>query len=129
MPPKTKDSTITKDSTDQKLYQKLSHLEHVLKRPSTYIGSIEKTREDAFVLDKSDPENACIKRESIEFIPGLYKLVDEIIVSIKLRCHAHFLLIYGGINVGSSIHMALSKLILYKGVSRIRYSAILANFL
>jgi DNA topoisomerase-2 len=84
MPPKVKDVATIQDSKDQKLYQKLSHLEHVLKRPSTYIGSIEKTQEDAFVLDKSDPDvsNVKIVRKPIEFIPGLYKLVDELIVNM-----------------------------------------------
>jgi len=71
------------DETDKKLYQKLSHLEHVLLRPSTYIGSIEKTVEEVFVIDDSEPDNVYIKKKSIEYIPGLFKIFDEILVNAE----------------------------------------------
>jgi DNA topoisomerase-2 len=66
---------------DSQLYQKLSHLEHVLKRPATYIGSIEKSNEEMYILDKTDPENIRVVKKTIEIIPGLYKIFDEILVN------------------------------------------------
>jgi DNA topoisomerase-2 len=37
--------------TATQMYQKLSQLEHVLKRPDTYIGSVETRSEDLWVYD------------------------------------------------------------------------------
>jgi DNA topoisomerase-2 len=66
---------------DKKNYKKLSHIEHILVRPSTYIGSIEKTVEDMFIMDYSNPEEPMILKKTIEYIPGLYKIFDEILVN------------------------------------------------
>jgi DNA topoisomerase-2 len=66
---------------DKKNYKKLSHIEHILVRPSTYIGSIEKTVEDMFIMDYSNTEEPMILKKSIEYIPGLYKIFDEILVN------------------------------------------------
>ena len=86
------------DDTDKKLYQKLSHLEHVLLRPSTYIGSIEKTVEEVFVLDNSDPNDICITKKSIEYIPGLFKIFDEILVNAEDQERRLYLKKEGGDN-------------------------------
>ena len=55
-------------------YTKLSQIEHVLKRPGMYIGSIEK---ETTIMDIFD-NNKIIEKE-IEYSPGLYKIYDEII--------------------------------------------------
>ena len=57
-----------------KQYTKLSQIEHVLKRPGMYIGSIEK---ESAIMDIFN-NNKIIEKE-IEYSPGLYKIYDEII--------------------------------------------------
>ena len=57
-----------------KTYTKLSQIEHVLKRPGMYIGSIDK---ETSIMDIYN-NNKIIEKE-IEYSPGLYKLYDEII--------------------------------------------------
>lgn len=59
-------------------YQKLSQLEHILKRPDTYIGSIEKTESLQWVYDK---ETKSMVHKNITIVPGLYKIFDEILVN------------------------------------------------
>ena len=63
------------------IYQKLTHLEHVLKRPATYIGSIEKNTEECYIIDKSNADEKKIVKRVIETIPGLIKIIDEILVN------------------------------------------------
>ena len=58
--------------------KKLSHEEHILKLPDTYIGSIEKTQDDIWVYDKES--NSMVKK-TITYIPGEYKIYDELIVN------------------------------------------------
>lgn len=60
-----------------KQYRKHTHREHILSLPDTYIGSIENTSEDHYVLD-----GEAFKNESINpFNPGFYKLFDELLVN------------------------------------------------
>lgn len=58
--------------------QKLDHRTHILKLPDTYIGSVEKTSEDAWVFNV---ESGKIQKKVTNFIPGEYKIFDEIIVN------------------------------------------------
>ena len=60
-------------------YQVLSHVEHVLKLPDTYISSTTTTPESRWVLG-SDGKMAW---KMVQFNPGLYKLFDEIIVNAR----------------------------------------------
>ena len=57
-------------------YQKLEHKEHVLTLPDTYIGSVDKTTDELWYLN----ENKMIKK-NLTYIPGEFKLFDEIIVN------------------------------------------------
>ncbi|MCO5599921.1 hypothetical protein L7F22_054028 [Adiantum nelumboides] len=59
-------------------YQKLSQLEHVLLRPDTYIGSVEHHQEDMWVFD---PAHQRMAYRKISYIPGFYKIFDEILVN------------------------------------------------
>ena len=59
-------------------YQKLTQLEHILKRPDTYIGSIERTEQQMWVFDK---EAKLVVKRQVSFVPGLYKIFDEILVN------------------------------------------------
>ena len=65
------------------LYKKLSHLEHILVRPSTYLGSIDKTTDDVYVVVRNTPDDSAvsIQRRTIEYVPALYKIFDEILVN------------------------------------------------
>lgn len=65
-----------KDATDQ--YQKLTQLEHIIKRPDTYIGSVERTTEKMWVFNS---ETSQMEFRPISFVPGLYKIFDEILVN------------------------------------------------
>ncbi|GLJ21974.1 hypothetical protein SUGI_0411630 [Cryptomeria japonica] len=60
----------------EETYQKKSQLEHILLRPDTYVGSIEKHRQTLWVY-----ENGAMVRKEIEYVPGLYKIFDEILVN------------------------------------------------
>lgn len=62
----------------EKIYQKKSQLEHILLRPDTYIGSVEHLKETMWVYDAE--ANKMVQRE-ITFVPGLYKIFDEILVN------------------------------------------------
>ena len=57
---------------------KLDHRTHILKIPDTYIGSVEKTTEETWVNNESDNK---IQKKLVNFIPGEYKIFDEIIVN------------------------------------------------
>lgn len=69
----------------EKIYQKKSQLEHILIRPDTYIGSVELLKEEMWVWDAASEK--MVKRE-ISFVPGLYKIFDEIIGIVHCRSNA-----------------------------------------
>ncbi|PKS09790.1 hypothetical protein jhhlp_004411 [Lomentospora prolificans] len=65
-----------KSATDT--YQKLTQLEHIIKRPDTYIGSVEMTDAQMWVFNKESKE---MELRKVNFVPGLYKIFDEILVN------------------------------------------------
>ncbi|EIN13330.1 type II DNA topoisomerase [Punctularia strigosozonata HHB-11173 SS5] len=67
-----------KNKTASEMYQKLSQLEHILKRPDSYIGSVEAVRQAMWVYDSDS--NRMVNRE-VKFVPGFFKIVDEILVN------------------------------------------------
>lgn len=69
--PKTK-------KTATETYQKLTQLEHIIKRPDTYIGSVERTTQQMWVFNK---ETSHMEKRDVSFVPGLYKIFDEILVN------------------------------------------------
>lgn len=66
----------SKSASDQ--YQRLSQLEHILKRPDTYIGSVEMTHMEMWCLDM---ESESVNFREVKIVPGLYKIFDEILVN------------------------------------------------
>ncbi|GMM34965.1 DNA topoisomerase 2 [Saccharomycopsis crataegensis] len=58
-------------------YVKLTQLEHILRRPDTYIGSTEPTTELMWIIDN---ENKLVQK-NITFVPGMLKIFDEILVN------------------------------------------------
>ena len=59
-----------------KKYVKKSHVEHILSRPDTYVGSTVTSSEQHWVLSA---DKSRIFRETVEYSPGLYKIFDEIL--------------------------------------------------
>jgi DNA topoisomerase II len=60
-------------------YIKLEPRDHVLTRPGMYIGSVESDKCETWVLDESCPGKPAIVKRDITYVPGLYKIYDEII--------------------------------------------------
>ena len=60
----------------ERIYQRKTQLEHILLRPDTYIGSVEEATQAMWVWDE---EKEAIVNRSITFVPGLYKIFDEIL--------------------------------------------------
>ena len=63
--------------TVEEVYQKKTQLEHILLRPDTYIGSIEHIDENQWVLK----DNHEFINKKIRYVPGLYKIFDELLVN------------------------------------------------
>ena len=89
MPPKTsktaktsktektaKPKVVPTDSTNLNL----GSLEHILHRPDTYIGGIESHSVSRWVID-SEKESLGLVQKNISFVPGLYKIFDEVLVN------------------------------------------------
>ncbi|TPX18909.1 uncharacterized protein E0L32_011387 [Thyridium curvatum] len=64
--------------TATETYQKLTQLEHILKRPDTYIGSVERTEQQMWVYNKQAEQ---MEKRAVSFVPGLYKIFDEVLVN------------------------------------------------
>lgn len=67
-----------KDQSATDKYQKLTQLEHIIKRPDTYIGSVERTEQQMWVFNSETSE---MENRKVSFVPGLYKIFDEILVN------------------------------------------------
>ncbi|EMD00619.1 hypothetical protein BAUCODRAFT_144266 [Baudoinia panamericana UAMH 10762] len=74
---KPKSAKKTKGSATEQ-YQKLTQLEHILKRPDTYIGSVERTTEQMWVYNSETDQ---MENRKVTYVPGLYKIFDEILVN------------------------------------------------
>jgi len=66
--------------TIEETYQKMTPHEHVLALPDTYIGGIE---EDVHRMWVYDQENNKMIAKDIKYVPGLYKIFDEILVNAR----------------------------------------------
>jgi DNA topoisomerase II len=62
----------------EETFVKKTQLEHIIDIPDTYIGSIEKTDIDTWVFDEVQDK---IVYKNIKYIPGLYKIFDEVLVN------------------------------------------------
>jgi len=104
MPPKVTSKSAggaaAPGSEDLQKYQKMTDLEHILKKPDTYIGTNEPTDTVEYVMDSTvtAPESGdattaaaadapapppALTRRNITYIPGLYKLFDEGMVNMR----------------------------------------------
>jgi DNA topoisomerase-2 len=81
---------------DLNKYQKMTDREHILRKPDTYIGTIERAETMEYVMDASPTVDiigdatsaapaapATLTRRNITYIPGLYKLFDEGMVNMR----------------------------------------------
>ncbi|OZJ04290.1 hypothetical protein BZG36_02570 [Bifiguratus adelaidae] len=64
--------------TIEETYQKKSLLEHIILRPDSYIGSKELIEQEHWVFNS---ETNAMEVRKITIAPGLYKIVDEILVN------------------------------------------------
>ncbi|KAK3416892.1 hypothetical protein EUGRSUZ_H02633 [Eucalyptus grandis] len=76
-PPAPAAAAPRKGKTVEETYQKKSQLEHILLRPDTYIGSVEKHTQSLWVYE-GDGE---MVHRPVTYVPGLYKIFDEILVN------------------------------------------------
>ena len=60
------------------LVTQLSQLEHILKRPDSYIGSVEFVTQYMWTYD-SDTKR--MVQRDVKYVPGFFKIVDEILVN------------------------------------------------
>ena len=96
------DAGNTQETENLQKYQKMTDREHILKKPDTYIGTIEPTDTMEYVMDvalatvTNTDEDAtaaatatatttatALTRRNITYIPGLYKLFDEGMVNMR----------------------------------------------
>jgi DNA topoisomerase-2 len=80
--PNTKTNAVT-ELTIEERYDKKTHHEHILIRPDSYVGSIETDVKQMWIFD--DETQKMIKKD-ITFVPGLYKIYDEILVNARDHC-------------------------------------------
>eukprot|EP01133_Synstelium_polycarpum_P020247 gene20247-24276_t len=62
----------------EETYQKMDLLDQILLRPDTYVGSTERQEEELWVWDTVKGH---MVRRKATFVPGLYKIFDEILVN------------------------------------------------
>ncbi|PBL01342.1 type II DNA topoisomerase [Armillaria gallica] len=74
----TQQAAPGKKKSASETYQKLTQLEHILKRPDSYIGSVETITQAMWTYDVATKR--MVNRE-VKFVPGFYKIVDEILVN------------------------------------------------
>ena len=66
------------NKTIEQKYQKKTQKEHILDRPDSYIGDVKKQNE---VMWTFNPETEKMHKIQIEYVPGLLKIFDEILVN------------------------------------------------
>ena len=77
---------MNSNSNDEQMYfnvQCKTDIEHIKDNPDTYIGSVELTSKEQWVLSETCDK---IEYRNMDYIPGLFKLFDEGIVN----CRDHF---------------------------------------
>ncbi|KAH9186437.1 hypothetical protein AeNC1_011587 [Aphanomyces euteiches] len=73
-----KTTLLGRSDAIESMYQKKTPLEHVLLRPGMYIGSVENTKESLWIWSEKEQ---CMVQQTLEFVPALYKIFDEILVN------------------------------------------------
>jgi DNA gyrase/topoisomerase IV subunit B len=81
--------TKSKKSVEDE-YEKIEQYDHIIRRPKIYLGSIKKEKASLWIFNenKGKDEPTIIMKE-ISYVPGLYKIYDEILVNARdhvIRC-------------------------------------------
>jgi DNA topoisomerase-2 len=79
-------ATSFSSKTVNEKYQKKSHLEHIKDLPDTYIGSVDPVTQSMWLLNE---ESQLMEQADVTYIPGLFKIFDEVLVNAndhKIRC-------------------------------------------
>ena len=76
---KSKKTIDDGDIDVSKLYQRKSDIQHIRDNPDTYMGSVEISSGEYYIID----EDGNIELKSIECIQGFYKIFDEAITNSK----------------------------------------------
>ena len=58
-------------------YERLSHVEHILKRPDTYVGSLAPESGSHWVRG----DDGLFRLDTLSVSPGLVKIFDEVLVN------------------------------------------------
>ena len=66
------------NKTIEQKYQKKTQKEHILDRPDSYIGDVKKQNETLWTFN---PESEKMHKKNVEYVPGLLKIFDEILVN------------------------------------------------
>ena len=66
----------------EKIYQKKTQLEHILLRPDTYIGSVERVEQEMWIWDIQAEK---MVKKNIKYVPGLFKIFDEILGNLTFN--------------------------------------------
>jgi DNA topoisomerase-2 len=78
----TNSEPVSAEDMLRKKWQKKTQYEHIRDLPDTYIGSINKDLCDQYVAGiHSQTAKPVIYKKRIEYVPGFYKIYDEIIVN------------------------------------------------
>ncbi len=77
---KKSSKNASKELSVEDIYKKKNHREHILDLPDTYIGSAEPDTREMYVYDD---ESSKIIKKDITYVPGLYKIYDEILVNAR----------------------------------------------
>ncbi|VDC01811.1 unnamed protein product [Peniophora sp. CBMAI 1063] len=67
-----------KNKSASETYKMVSQIEHILIRPDSYIGSVEEHTQNLWTWDS---ENKRMVQRDVTFVPGFFKIVDEILVN------------------------------------------------
>ena len=57
------------------MIKKLTEREHIIQRPTMYIGAVDLTKSNEYILNENDK----IEYKEIAYVPGLIKIINEII--------------------------------------------------
>eukprot|EP00931_Biecheleriopsis_adriatica_P080597 TRINITY_DN5394_c0_g1_i1.p2 TRINITY_DN5394_c0_g1~~TRINITY_DN5394_c0_g1_i1.p2 ORF type:complete len:102 (-),score=25.44 TRINITY_DN5394_c0_g1_i1:284-589(-) len=65
---------LQKQKTVEEIYQKKTQLEHILLRPDSYVGSIERQTQEHWVFDDASGK---MTKQTLQYIPALYKILTR----------------------------------------------------
>ncbi len=74
------ESINSEDSNDGTQYTKVTHEEHVMIAPDTYVGSVEAEAINRNVLELTN-DGVKIINKTIKYVPAFYKIFDEVLVN------------------------------------------------